>query len=141
VLSDVTKRAEAYIPDATTVALNREYLANLIEPASNFIREIFGQTQVPLETVKEIEETQRTIDQDNAENANNKLTKELNNIQNTLELVPKNTATSLTPLFNNMNNQVINLIQTQSSANNATPNSFNINYGLDLLPILIGSLE
>ena len=125
--------ASGYLPDAT----------QFLEMKGQVL-EVLGKKESPLETQEKINEIEQQIRENNTASLNNRLNTGLNNIESTLKTIPKNTAESLTPLFTNMNSQVINLIQNQSNSNISNPNSgmgFNINYGIDLLPILTGSLE
>ena len=144
------KVGEAIVNTPTEFARIKDTASGYLPDATQFLEmkgqvlEVLGKKESPLETQEKINEIEQQIRENNTASLNNRLNTGLNNIESTLKTIPKNTAESLTPLFTNMNSQVINLIQNQSNSNISNPNSgmgFNINYGIDLLPILIGSLE
>jgi len=144
------KVGEAIVNTPTEFARIKDTTSGYLPDATQFLEmkgkvlEVLGKKESPLETQEKINEIEQQTRENNTAFLNNRLNTGLNNIESTLKTIPKNTAESLTPLFTNMNSQVINLIQNQSNSNISNPNSgmeFNINYGIDLLPILIGSLE
>jgi len=144
------KVGEAIVNTPTEFARIKDTASGYLPDATQFLEmkgqvlEVLGKKESPLETQEKINEIEQQIRENNTASLNNRLNTGLNNIESTLKTIPKNTAESLTPLFTNMNSQVINLIQNQSNSNISNPNSgmgFNINYGIDLLPILTGSLE